>query len=165
MACGRSCSPATTHKRPPPWPASWVSARSTPGSCRPIRSAPSPTCRRRARPDRHGRRRRQRRPRPGRRVQVSIALGGISSGAAHRDRRHRAHGRRPPPPSLADPPQPRDARANPSKFCPGADHQIDRSWCWPFFGLANLWMAIAADVGTSLVVIANALRLLRGPKS
>jgi Zn2+/Cd2+-exporting ATPase len=30
------------------------------------------------------------------------------------------------------------------------------------FGLANLWMAIAADVGTSLLVIANALRLLRG---
>ncbi len=29
------------------------------------------------------------------------------------------------------------------------------------FGLANLWMAIAADVGTSLLVIANALRLLR----
>jgi Zn2+/Cd2+-exporting ATPase len=32
-------------------------------------------------------------------------------------------------------------------------------------GHANLWMAIAADVGTSLVVIANALRLLRGPSS
>ena len=31
------------------------------------------------------------------------------------------------------------------------------------FGFANLWMAIAADVGTSLLVIANALRLLRGP--
>jgi Cd2+/Zn2+-exporting ATPase len=31
------------------------------------------------------------------------------------------------------------------------------------FGLANLWMAIAADVGTSLLVIANALRLLRRP--
>jgi Cd2+/Zn2+-exporting ATPase len=30
-------------------------------------------------------------------------------------------------------------------------------------GLANLWMAIAADVGTSLLVIANALRLLRQP--
>jgi Cd2+/Zn2+-exporting ATPase len=28
-------------------------------------------------------------------------------------------------------------------------------------GFANLWMAIAADVGTSLLVIANALRLLR----
>ena len=28
-------------------------------------------------------------------------------------------------------------------------------------GLANLWMAIAADVGTSLLVILNALRLLR----
>jgi Cd2+/Zn2+-exporting ATPase len=28
-------------------------------------------------------------------------------------------------------------------------------------GLADLWMAIAADVGTSMVVIANALRLLR----
>ena len=32
------------------------------------------------------------------------------------------------------------------------------------FGLANLWMAIAADVGTTLVVIANALRLLRGAR-
>jgi Cd2+/Zn2+-exporting ATPase len=32
------------------------------------------------------------------------------------------------------------------------------------FGLATLWMAIAADLGTSLVVTANALRLLRsGP--
>jgi Cd2+/Zn2+-exporting ATPase len=31
-------------------------------------------------------------------------------------------------------------------------------------GLANLWMAIAADVGTSLVVIANALRLLHGDR-
>jgi Cd2+/Zn2+-exporting ATPase len=32
-------------------------------------------------------------------------------------------------------------------------------------GVANLWMAIIADVGTSLVVIANALRLLRPAKS
>jgi Cd2+/Zn2+-exporting ATPase len=31
-------------------------------------------------------------------------------------------------------------------------------------GQANLWMAIAADVGTTLVVIANALRLLRAPR-
>ncbi len=29
------------------------------------------------------------------------------------------------------------------------------------FGWANLWMAIAADVGTSVLVIVNALRLLR----
>jgi len=29
------------------------------------------------------------------------------------------------------------------------------------FGFANLWMAIAADLGVSLVVVANALRLLR----
>jgi Cd2+/Zn2+-exporting ATPase len=28
-------------------------------------------------------------------------------------------------------------------------------------GLATLWMAVAADMGTSLLVIANALRLLR----
>ena len=28
-------------------------------------------------------------------------------------------------------------------------------------GLANLWMAIAADLGVSLLVVANALRLLR----
>ena len=32
------------------------------------------------------------------------------------------------------------------------------------FGLANLWMAIAADVGASLLVTLNALRLLRGSK-
>jgi Zn2+/Cd2+-exporting ATPase len=32
-------------------------------------------------------------------------------------------------------------------------------------GFANLWMAIVADVGTSLLVIANALRLLRTPAS
>jgi Cd2+/Zn2+-exporting ATPase len=28
-------------------------------------------------------------------------------------------------------------------------------------GAATLWMAVAADMGASLVVIANALRLLR----
>jgi Zn2+/Cd2+-exporting ATPase len=33
------------------------------------------------------------------------------------------------------------------------------------FGLATLWMAIAADLGTSLLVTANALRLLRGRDS
>jgi Zn2+/Cd2+-exporting ATPase len=30
-----------------------------------------------------------------------------------------------------------------------------------FFGLATLWMAVVADMGASLIVIANALRLLR----
>jgi Cd2+/Zn2+-exporting ATPase len=30
-------------------------------------------------------------------------------------------------------------------------------------GLADLWMAISADVGTTLIVVANALRLLRSP--
>lgn len=30
-----------------------------------------------------------------------------------------------------------------------------------FAGVATLWMAIAADTGASLLVIANALRLLR----
>jgi len=29
------------------------------------------------------------------------------------------------------------------------------------FGIANMWMAILADVGTTLIVVANALRLLR----
>jgi Zn2+/Cd2+-exporting ATPase len=33
------------------------------------------------------------------------------------------------------------------------------------FGLANLWMAIAADVGTTLIVIANSLLLLRVARS
>jgi Zn2+/Cd2+-exporting ATPase len=36
---------------------------------------------------------------------------------------------------------------------------------WGVVGLDNLWMAIAADLGTSLLVIANALRLLRRPAS
>jgi len=31
-----------------------------------------------------------------------------------------------------------------------------------FMGLASLWAAIAADMGASLLVIANGLRLLRG---
>ncbi len=31
------------------------------------------------------------------------------------------------------------------------------------FGIANMWMAILADVGTTLIVVANALRLLRAP--
>ena len=32
------------------------------------------------------------------------------------------------------------------------------------FGMASLWGAIAADVGVSLLVVANALRLLRAKK-
>ena len=31
------------------------------------------------------------------------------------------------------------------------------------FGMATMWGAIAADVGVSLIVVANALRLLRAP--
>ncbi len=34
-----------------------------------------------------------------------------------------------------------------------------------FVGLTNLWMAIAADVGTTLLVVAIALRLLRGSEA
>ena len=30
-------------------------------------------------------------------------------------------------------------------------------------GLATMWMAVAADVGVSLLVISNGLRLLRTP--
>jgi Cd2+/Zn2+-exporting ATPase len=32
------------------------------------------------------------------------------------------------------------------------------------FGVASLWMAILADVGASLLVIANGMRLLRAPE-
>jgi len=32
------------------------------------------------------------------------------------------------------------------------------------FGLASMWGAIAADVGVSLLVVANALRLLKAPE-
>ena len=35
------------------------------------------------------------------------------------------------------------------------------SWCWRSLGVATLWMAVVADMGASLIVIANALRLLR----
>jgi Cd2+/Zn2+-exporting ATPase len=30
-------------------------------------------------------------------------------------------------------------------------------------GMATLWMAVIADTGTSLIVVANAMRLLRQP--
>ena len=33
------------------------------------------------------------------------------------------------------------------------------------FGMATMWGAIAADVGVSLLVVANALRLLSGHKA
>jgi Cd2+/Zn2+-exporting ATPase len=33
------------------------------------------------------------------------------------------------------------------------------------FGMASMWGAIAADVGVSLLVVANALRLLKGTPS
>lgn len=33
------------------------------------------------------------------------------------------------------------------------------------FGFSNLWMAVAADMGASLIVIANSLRLLKSPNS
>ena len=36
-----------------------------------------------------------------------------------------------------------------------------RSWCWPSPASATLWMAVLADTGASVIVIANALRLLR----
>ena len=36
-----------------------------------------------------------------------------------------------------------------------------RSWCMAVLGVATLWMAVVADMGASLIVIANALRLLR----
>ena len=31
-------------------------------------------------------------------------------------------------------------------------------------GLANMWMAVVADMGTSLLVILNSMRLLKGEK-
>ena len=34
-------------------------------------------------------------------------------------------------------------------------------WLLALFGIANMWMAVLADVGTTLIVVANALRLLR----
>lgn len=32
------------------------------------------------------------------------------------------------------------------------------------FGLGNMWMAVLADVGASLIVVANALRALKLPQ-
>ena len=46
-------------------------------------------------------------------AKVSIALGGISSGAALEISRYRPPGRRPQPAPLADPPQPGDPRPDP----------------------------------------------------
>ena len=56
-------------------------------------------------------------------AKVSIALGGISSGAALGIRRYRPPRRRPQPPPLADPPQPGDPRPHPPEHRPGAGDQ------------------------------------------
>jgi Cd2+/Zn2+-exporting ATPase len=34
-------------------------------------------------------------------------------------------------------------------------------WCWRLFGSATMWMAVFADMGASLLVVANGLRMLR----
>ena len=39
------------------------------------------------------------------------------------------------------------------------------SWSSTFAGFASLWAAIAADMGASLLVVFNALRLLRSAKA
>ena len=59
-------------------------------------------------------------------AKVSIALGGISSGARAGDRRHRPAGRRPGPAPLADPPQPRHPGPDPPEHRPGPADQGHR---------------------------------------
>ena len=44
-----------------------------------------------------------------------------------------------------------------------ASQRGDVNWVGTFAGAASLWAAIAADMGASLLVIANGLRLLRPP--
>ena len=98
-------------------------------------------------------------------ARVSVALGGISSGAALGDGRHRPDGRRPRPASPgSSATAARTLARDPPEHRPGAACTKAVVLVLAVFGLANLWMAIAADVGTSLLVIANALRLLRAPR-
>ena len=80
----------------------------------------------------------------------------------HRDRRRRAPLRRPLAPALADP-------ATPGERSRVIRQNIAFSLAvkalfvaLTFLGAASLWAAIAADMGASLLVVANALRLLRG---
>ena len=34
----------------------------------------------------------------------------------------------------------------------------------PFFGIANMWMAVFGDVGVAVIAIVNAMRALRIPR-
>ena len=141
------------------WPASWGSPTSAPGSCPPTRPTAIAELNDRTGPDRHGRRRRQRRPRPGRRpgqLRPGRDLQRLGPG----DRRRRPDGRRPRPPcpgwSASAAPPSRRIRQN-IALALGTKALV---LVLAVFGLATLWMAILADVGVSLLVTVIA-RLLR----
>ncbi len=150
-----SCSPATTPARRPPWPVSWAWAKSERTFCRPTRSRPSPSS------------------------TPATARPAWSATASTTPRPWP----RPRSASLSEA-SPAGPRSNPPTSCswPTISHRLP--WLirlsretvarirqnitlalltkalvlvLAVFGLANLWMAIAADVGTSLLVIANAL--------
>ena len=57
--------------------------------------------------------------------------------------------------------EPADGAQHPDEHRGVARAEGAPSWCSAVLGLATLWMAVVADMGASLLVIANGLRLLR----
>ena len=107
----------------------------------------------------HGGRRHQRRPGagPGRR---RFRYGRQRHGHRHRDRRRGAHGRRP----AQDPRFIRLSRATFAILVQNITLALGVKalfFALTFTGHATMWMAVFADVGTALLVVANGLRAMR----
>ena len=136
------------HRRRPRGPPPGGEADGHQGACRAVRRG------------RHGGRRRQRRTCP-RRRQHRLRHGRGRLGHGSRDRRRGAHGRRPAQaarPSSASVAAPRRSSSRTSAW---RSASRPSSWGSPSAGEATLWMAILADMGVSLLVVFNGLRLLR----
>ena len=137
-----------------------ASTRCRAACCRRTRSRAVEELRRALRLARDGRRRRQRRA-GARRRRRRHRDGRRRHRRGARDRGRRADGRRAAEDSLRAAPQPRHRAQHPRQHRVLARAEGARSWSWRSPASATLWMAVVADMGASLIVIANALRLLR----
>jgi Zn2+/Cd2+-exporting ATPase len=148
------------HDAPPPGAREALGVdESAPSCCPPTRWRRCTSCAPRTRRGGDGRGRRERRAGPGRRRRRHRDGRGRHRRRA-RNRGRRADGRRAAEGALRPAPQPGDRAQHPREHRLLARLKAPSSLL-AVAGYATLWMAVGADMGASLVVIANALRLLR----